>query len=1185
MSTLTSAGRAIQTMIRLLIAAFLLVACSPTSFATPVGESSSHAKEARTMNLKIEDGPKGKVAILCDSFPHQASHADSKVLAASLTSYGYGVTLLRAGDLADPGVLNWGNFDCLVLPYGACYPRAADGVIKAFLKSGGSFVSMGGYAFDAPCITDGAGNLIPLESAELTAEDVANGKSSSALNTRHGKPGDTMGLDPDQIGVFDPTYHLNNAVGLRAARAQSIVPATLKAKVPVKGYAACSLLGSNSPVFPEKWGRHITIADAYDKYGRSVGPVGSIAHNYAGPYAGSSWAFFGVMNTDLFAKNGPMLPYLGPIVDAVTRKVYLHSLATSLSCYKDGEWAIIQVKLANQGRKPFSGQVTYRIYDRNGNLAQDIPPTTAFVKAGQTADLETEWRPLKYHSDLYRVVAQLSVEGKVLDTMETGFAAYDKKVTAGGFKLNLKDNYFRDGDRPVLLSGTNATGAIFYSANENPLVWDRDLARMQENGVNILRVLHFSPFLSDKPSASAVKPLDLSVDQMPVETERKLDALVQLCQRHKIVLFLSIHDWMGVDLTDDELAAQRKFAQLIAARYKDVPGFMIDIQNEPSSPRDSDMSYITKLWNDWLRDKYKTDEALRAAWRVSPPEKPLGEIAYRPGTDAWDDMRTFDADAFRNFLVNRWIKANEEGVRAGDPDMPVTVGFLQEYFALNKLMCMGSLDFANMHSYTGIDTLCADLKLFDRRFEGKSLSLGEFGSVQDHQKRIDGADSDSQDWNRFLQTGHYLFGEGGSFLANWCWKDMDDVVFPWGINYQNDGPRKDILKAYRNQSLLFRQVRPVYEPPRSYLILPTQMMLGGRANESIRLLYGIADCVMDWPYGVIDDEHLDQLQAMEGSQLFLLYPVPYSIPDKAYERLKSLVQDGAVLNITGDVSYGMNRQRTHPDRLEELCGVRFVSENYPNVEWAGGPGPCIVVQPTTATRLGNSDAYLNILGRGSVTYFADPHALVSDSKRHRTRYMFRIGEEGGGLAGILVNLTDGMKEDRLSEYRSSFLRRYTDRVLAFGLAPSSTGLARYDKAGQVVSVESQGPVRWMGKTIPMTGHWALISCDGKDIIQSREMIVLPFGGGEIDLRARSQESESRSQKGSHSALRTPHSELLVVQTGDVVNGKWQVLSESTNLKITASGPDAFDIRIIAPRSRLKSLANHVVSELMLASKM
>src|SRR5690606_33130630 len=104
--------------------------------------------------------------------------------------------------------------------------------------------------------------------------------------------------------------------------------------------------------------------------------------------------------------------------------------------------------------------------------------------------------------------------------METGFAGDSPAVVASGPKIELRDNYFDIDGRPVLLSGTNETGAIFYSGNENPLVWDRDLAEMSANGVNILRILHFSPFLSDRPSPSAVKPLDLDVDRMPVETER-----------------------------------------------------------------------------------------------------------------------------------------------------------------------------------------------------------------------------------------------------------------------------------------------------------------------------------------------------------------------------------------------------------------------------------------------------------------------------------------------------------------------------------------------------------------------------------------------------------------------------------------------------------------------------------------
>lgn len=1125
-------------------------------------------KEARTPNLQIKDGPSGKVAILCDSFPHQPSHSDPLVLSAELTKRGYGVTLLKSGDLADPGVLNWGNFDCLILPYGAYYPCSAGGIIKAFLKSGGSMVSMGGYALDTPCIGDASQKMVAVDSGETITAENLGGVPELSMNTRHGKPGDTLGLNPDQIGVFDPTYHLLNAVGLRAAQMQYIMPSTLKVKTTVAGYAACSMLGSNHPISPVKWGRHIPIANAYDRYGRSVGPVGSIAHNYAGPYAGSSWAFFGVTNTDLFAKNGPMLPSLGGIVGSVVRKTYLHSLKTDMACYKDGETVKISCTLADFGRQPFSGQVAFSIYDRNGKLVARPPAIRLFVKVGTSPELETMWRPAQFHSDLYRIAAVLSSEGHKLDSVETGFQAYDSKVRSSGLEFNYKDNYFRAGDRPVLLSGTNVTGAMFYSENENPLVWDRDLARMQENGMTIMRIMHLAPSLLDgKPGP--LSPQDLPTDKLPLTFERRLDGLVQLAQKHHIVVLLALTEFQPV-LSDADLDRSRQFCKLVAARYKDVPGFMVDIRNEPHV-RSADLDAakqkppISDYWNDFLREKYKTDEALKAAWRVTPPEGPLGSIPCKPGTQAWDDMRTYDYDAFSDYLAQKWIAANAAGLKEGNPKLPVTVGFLQEYWALNKIRCMDNLDFADMHSYTGIDVLRADMKLFDRRFEGKSLSLGEFGSVEDHNKRVDGASSETQDWNRYLQTGHYVFGEGGSFMANWCWKDMDDVVFPWGVNYPNEGPGKDTLKAYRNQTLLFRQVRPAYKSPDTFLVVPTHMMLGGLANESIKMLYQVVDTMLGrhQQFGVIDDEHLDKIPA---SARTLIYPMPFGIPDKAYELLKSWVSTGGHLIVTGDISYDANRQRTNAARLEELCGVHFVSENYPNVGWGNKPGPCIKVAEIGGSKPEDKDMYVKLLGQGTVSYCPDPCGVMSDK-----------GSAVGSGPPTHVMRIVGMDDS------------CTDVMVKPG--DSSTGLVTHDKSGSVLSIEAQDSITLGKKTIPMKGHWALISCDGKDITQSREMIVLPFGGGEVDLGARGERRTSNIQRPTSNRPDTPQSEIrdpksqdLVVQTGDVVDGKWKVLSESTSLKIKASGADAFDIRIVAPRSRLQSVAQLVVSELMLSDK-
>lgn len=1127
-------------------------------------ERSGKVADARTDNLRIEDGAKGRVAILRDRFPGNPAYSDPDVLGDTLRSAGFGVTFLRAGDVADRSVL--AGFDCLVLPYGPCYPHAARDSIKAYLKSGGSLFTTGGYAFDQPHASDGSGNLLPLD-ATLTAHDIA-GEADGVrpLNHRYGRPGDTMGLDPEQIGIFDPTFHLRHVEGIRSAEMQHIVPGV---EMPVKpeGYAACSMLGSNNPVFPEKWGRHIPLVEAVDEFGRTRGGVGAIARNYAGPYAGSSWAFFGVTNTDLFAKDGPMLPHLPAIIESVAGGMYLHSLGTDLACYRDGEYAVLSCRLANPGRKNAVGRVVFRVYNRAGTeVFCHVIPQEFRVAPNADVVAETEWRPERFASDLYRVTAELIVGGKTMDVMETGFAAYSSKDTASGPKIELRGNYFEIDGRPVLLSGANETGAIFYSGNESPLVWDRDLSAMSANGVNILRVLHFSPFLSDKPSPSAVKPLDLAVDRMPVETERKLDALVQLCQRHRVVLFLSIHDWMGVALSDEELEAQRKFARLIAARYKDVPGFMIDIQNEPKSPESDESPDVVREWNDFLRAKYGSGEVLREAWKLSPPEAPLGSVAYRKGTDAWDDIRTLDAGIFRNMLLDRWSEANRSGAKEGDPTMLVGIGFLQEYFALNKLACMEHSDFANMHSYSPLETFRLDFKLFDRRFEGKSMSLGEFGSHADHEKRIRGEDSPGQDWWRYLMTGHYAFGEGGSFIANWCWKDMDDVIFPWGIVYPCGGPRKDLLLAYRNQSLLFRQVGPKYTPPHVFLVVPLDQMLGGQSGKVQQVLYRTVERLMDdhLVFGTIDDRHLDQLPS---NARVLVYPIPFSIPDNEYAQLKAFAEGGGTLVITGDVRYDALRRPTRSDRLEDLCGVGFISENYPMLNLPDLESPCIKVEPTTA-RPWMDGMHINRLGRGEVIYSPKPlltgdylSCLGKEATRSDVSHFVRV--EGGGHA-FRIDEPDPARTvvlANLGEPRTLTVYEGNLGGVQIPLAANGTGLMRIENGRKLLAVEAQGSVKMEGWTLDMRGHFAVYSCDGKDLRESREIVVIPFGEGELDLG--------------------PLAADLVVQTGDVVGGRWQVLSESAGPRIKASGADSFDIRIVAPRDRLETLGRFVVSEMTL----
>ena len=78
-----------------------------------------------------------------------AGCADPKRMAELLRGPGREVVFLDAGQLADPKQLSVATVDLLVLPYGPSFPKDAADSLKAFLKAGGDFVSVGGYAFDS----------------------------------------------------------------------------------------------------------------------------------------------------------------------------------------------------------------------------------------------------------------------------------------------------------------------------------------------------------------------------------------------------------------------------------------------------------------------------------------------------------------------------------------------------------------------------------------------------------------------------------------------------------------------------------------------------------------------------------------------------------------------------------------------------------------------------------------------------------------------------------------------------------------------------------------------------------------------------------------------------------------------------------------------------------------------------
>ncbi|MBI4606167.1 MAG: hypothetical protein HY721_29730 [Planctomycetes bacterium] len=98
--------------------------------------------------LEARAATAGTAAIFREpGFPGAGAPSSPDVLERALAGAGFATRFAGAADLADPAVLAPGAFDLVVLPYGRSFPAAARDNFVAYLRGGGGFISMGGYAF------------------------------------------------------------------------------------------------------------------------------------------------------------------------------------------------------------------------------------------------------------------------------------------------------------------------------------------------------------------------------------------------------------------------------------------------------------------------------------------------------------------------------------------------------------------------------------------------------------------------------------------------------------------------------------------------------------------------------------------------------------------------------------------------------------------------------------------------------------------------------------------------------------------------------------------------------------------------------------------------------------------------------------------------------------------------------
>ena len=942
------------------------------------------------------------------------------------------------------------------------------------------------------------------------------------INTEYGFPEDSLLIDPRQIGMFDPDFRLKRTTAIRPSAGQSVVGAAGEWTGQFEGYAATAVVGMNNA-------RWISLLQSVDRLGRKRGAAGALAHHSHGPYARGSWAFFGVDNVDLFAGSQPGRDTLRAVGRTLLSKCFLHGCGSNFASYKEGEEVHLRVMVSNYGHRAASLKMRWQVAPADGEQPAFEVSQRLQLAAGQTLPAETSWHPASFLSPRYRVTVRLVDASEEIDRIETGFTVWKQETLQSGLPFEFKDNYFQVDGQSLFLQGTDDYLHTFIDQDENPLTWHGDAQGCRDACIDVYENL-----------------MGLrGPQQRPTEAWwRWIDAMLLNVQSVGGAFFPGMLIFSNTAVSNKDLADQQAYVRAFATRYKDAAGIMYYL-NGDLELHDPNLPDLQNLYNEYLQKKYGSDSALRAAWTLSPPEAAIGKLTIRGGGDDWADVRTLDDFHFRTQVVRRWLNALHDSIREIDQKHPVTAEFYQKPVpGIDLLLAVDKLELATFGYFNrkGEDfyRFPQTCKFLDQSMRGKGINVGEFG-VKTHPAWDDTgyyieARTEAYEQAYFLAIAHYAFALGASKIQNWCWKYPADLPFEWGINYQNDLVPRDVRAFYRNSGLLFRHLRPRYESSDVLVLLAGENRMGGKGS---RVVEGQLNCIR-----LLLDQRLristladDYLESVPANVKTIFYPLPYCPSDAIVSRLTEFVDKGGQLYLSGDISYDPLRKRTQTQRLRDLCGLEFVSERYPNIQYQqgtvetspAGAWPEYMAAPGIVTRLVGAKMLLQAKdgtpivtefkrGRGRVIFSSDPIELRGDARYQKFAGGFyaallnalqlkgeHLSPQGAAVHCFRVPSQDDRQVVVLVNHDAEDAARNitvsgADGDVRLTLQPHMSGAVVSAPGKGVQAVESCGDVFDQQQLLVATDlHMMAISFNEQSLLSTRRILLLPMGQGAIRI--------------------------------------------------------------------------------------
>jgi hypothetical protein len=947
------------------------------------------------------------------------------------------------------------------------------------------------------------------------------GLGYSPLNTATGSPGDGLGIAAYQMGMCDADYRLRRVASLSPAAGQQIVRAP-KLTGPLTGWATSGVIAAGS--------RWVPLLNTYDRFGRLRGAAGAMLLNFAGFYAGSQWAYFGVEDRPLF---GPSVAGsdadLVRLVKWLQRGCFMSNLRPEFFAYDPGEIANVKLRVHDFGSGALRATVELAAFSADRQVAS--AKTSLDVLAGSSSDASLKLSLPANLRGLVKIRARLLEDGALIDEDETGTLVRDPAAVARGPRLDFRDNYFRLNGRPLFLYGSDNYASDYTSSVMNPARWNDIQRAARDHGLQVYENLQYS--------GPGHKYSDADW--------RGFDAMAQLLQDRGLVFMCGLLIGHNVACDDAELAAEGQQCADYAARMGNVPSMLWYI-NGDFQLRYEDTKWLASAWNQWLKDRYGTDAALAAAWRMDKLPAPLGSLPFPPqGPGGWADPVQVDRITFNVWLMRRWIERHVSEIRKHDSNHPITSEYYMEPFdGIDLRQTIGAHDVANIGFFstphTDLEVLPQSLAMNDLRYLGKGVNLGEYGVKTHPAWSLDNGASgyhiqrtEVEERQLFMAVAAYGLGMGASKVQNWCLRDGDDWVFPWGIFYPGPDVPKDVAYTHRNLSMMWRMIEPRYQAPDLTILAPTPLRNGNEGWLGNAPVFMAAQGLLrlHLPFNVADDFNLDKLPAATRT---VVWPAAVAASERSFTQITDWVKRGGQLILSGFPGWDENRRQAQADRLAALLGATSAERLFTGVTYNDGPplaarlgGGSVLLRPQARIKPA-ADAKVLLaaddgtpllvarkLGDGTVVWLADPVELRRDAVPALVD-LYRLAFAALPKAPAPLGVTPDDSRLHVMRQRTAtgfawILYPVADDAprlatiatpagpVQVGLRPWWPAMVQISDDGRVLMALCDGALKVGDQQVvaggPMIG---LASLDGQDVRKTKALLLCPFEQGETILR-------------------------------------------------------------------------------------